>query len=146
MIRDCRVATFTSNSAKETEAVGARCAQTAQPGDLFALIGEVGAGKTQFVKGFVSGMGSSAEVTSPTFTLVHEYGGGRLPIYHFDFYRIDSAAAVMRLGFDEYVFGDGVCLVEWADHFPQLLPANAVTISIVANSETERIIRGLPNE
>ena len=140
------MATFTSNSAKETEAAGEKCARNARAGDLFALIGDVGAGKTQFVKGFVSGMGSHAEVTSPTFTLVHEYGGGRLPVYHFDFYRIDSAEAVMRLGFDEYVFGDGVCLVEWADRFPQFLPPNAVTISIETKTETERLIQGLPNE
>ena len=136
---------FISNSWEETAAAGAECARDARVGDIFALVGDVGTGKTQFVKGFVAGIGSSAEVTSPTFTLIHEYSGGRFPIYHFDFYRIDSPEAVMQLGFDEYVHGDGVCLIEWADRFPQLLPPDALTITIETKTEAERIIRGLPN-
>src|SRR3954465_7343158 len=108
---------FISKSVEETIAAGSRYGREARPGDVFALTGDLGAGKTQFVKGFVAGIGSDADVTSPTFTLIHEYSGGRLPVYHFDFYRLDSAEAVLRLGFDEYVGGDGVCLIEWADRF-----------------------------
>ena len=134
---------FISNSAAETIAAGARVAAAAKAGDVFGLVGDLGAGKTQFVKGFVQAIGSTAEVTSPTFTLIHEYPGGRCPVYHFDLYRLDSADAVVRLGFDEYVDGDGICIIEWADRFPQLLPPEAQMISIVTRSETERAIKGL---
>jgi len=134
---------FTSSSAAETLAAGRRCGGSAQVGDVFGLTGDLGAGKTHFVKGFASGVGSDAEVTSPTFTLVHEYLGGRLPVYHFDFYRLDSPDAVVRLGFDDYLEGDGVCIIEWADRFPQLLPPRTQMISLAVRSETERVIEGL---
>ena len=87
---------FISNSADETAAVGRQYANNAQAGDVFALRGELGAGKTQFVKGLVAGLGSDAPVTSPTFTILHEYEGGRLPAYHFDFYRLETREATMR--------------------------------------------------
>ena len=99
---------FISNSADETAAVGRQYANNAQAGDVFALRGELGAGKTQFVKGLVAGLGSNAPVTSPTFTILHEYEGGRLPAYHFDFYRLETREATMRLGLEDYFFGDGV--------------------------------------
>ena len=102
-------------------AEGARC----QPGDVIALCGDLGAGKTQFVKGLAVGLATGAEVTSPTFTLIHEYAGGRLPVYHFDLYRLGSAAEALALGFDEYLDGGGVSVIEWADKFPDLLPARA---------------------
>jgi tRNA threonylcarbamoyladenosine biosynthesis protein TsaE len=129
-----------SNSPAETAAAGARFADGAKVGDVFALTGDLGAGKTQFVKGFVAQMGSDVDVTSPTFTLIHEYSGGRLPVYHFDFYRLDSAGAVARIGLDEYVNGDGVCIIEWADRFADLLPAESIWISLAVKSETEREI------
>ncbi|MEP6955260.1 MAG: tRNA (adenosine(37)-N6)-threonylcarbamoyltransferase complex ATPase subunit type 1 TsaE [Chthoniobacterales bacterium] len=131
---------FTSSSPEETARAGAECAATAQVGDVFALSGDLGAGKTQFVKGFVAALGSKAEVTSPTFTLIHEYTDGRCPIYHFDFYRLEGAEAVVALGFDEYLEGDGVCVIEWADRFPQLIPANATTVTITATNEDERTL------
>lgn len=131
---------FISNSAEETRAAGARAADGAQPGGIFALIGDLGAGKTQFVKGVVRQIGSDEDVTSPTFTLVHEYLRGRLPVYHFDFYRIDSAEAALRLGLDEYLYGDGICVIEWADRFPQLLPATARWFSLSATGESSRAI------
>lgn len=133
---------FISNSPEDTAKAGAEWARKARAGDVFALVGDLGAGKTQFAKGFVAEIGSRAEVTSPTFTLLHEYGGGRFPVYHFDFYRLGTPDAVLRLGFDEYTEGDGVCLIEWADRFPQLLPAGAVMITIETKSENERVIRG----
>lgn len=133
-----------SSSPQETVQAGERCGRNAQAGEVFALRGDLGAGKTQFVKGFVRGMGSEAEVTSPTFTLLHEYTGGRCPVYHFDFYRLDSTGAVARLGLDEYLYGDGVCVIEWADRFPELLPRNTIAISIVAENQTRRTIEGVP--
>jgi len=135
---------FISSSPEQTFAAGATCARAAKAGDVIALTGDLGAGKTQFVKGLVAGLGSNAEVTSPTFTLVHEYRGGRYPVYHFDFYRLDSADAVLRLGFDEYVYDDGVCLIEWADRFRDLIPQTATWIALAVKSETERLIEGLP--
>lgn len=134
---------FISHSPAETFAAAAGCAGEARRGDVFALTGELGAGKTQFVKGFVRGLGSADEVTSPTFTLIHEYGGGRLPVYHFDFYRLDSADAVLRVGFDDYIEGDGVCLIEWADRFAQLLPKTSRWIRFAVRGESERVIEGL---
>src|SRR4030081_3912609 len=103
---------FISASVAETEAAGARLAEKIQAGDVLALVGDLGAGKTQFVKGLAKCVGSTAVVTSPTFTLVHEYQGNRLPIYHFDFYRIESLTALWAIGFDEIVFGDGVSVIE----------------------------------
>ncbi|MDQ6859688.1 MAG: tRNA (adenosine(37)-N6)-threonylcarbamoyltransferase complex ATPase subunit type 1 TsaE [Verrucomicrobiota bacterium] len=134
---------FISRSPEETFAVGYRCAGRATRGDVFALAGDLGAGKTQFVKGFVAGIGSAAEATSPTFTLIHEYSGGRLPVYHFDFYRLESAEAVLQLGFDEYLDGDGVCLIEWADRFRELLPVASRWLSFRMRSESERAIEGI---
>ena len=134
---------FISDSAERTTAAGAERARDAQAGDIVALTGDLGAGKTQFVKGFVAAIGSNAEATSPTFTLIHEYSGGRLPVYHFDFYRLESAEEVTRLGFDEYLYGDGVCLIEWADRFTQLLPERTRWISLEVRSESERVIREL---
>jgi tRNA threonylcarbamoyladenosine biosynthesis protein TsaE len=130
-----------SNSVAETIATGCTYGGSAQPGDVFALSGDLGAGKTQFVKGFVAGLGSRAEVTSPTFVLVHEYEDGRLPVYHFDFYRLDQSEAVLRLGFDDYVFGDGVSLIEWADRYPDLIPKKAKWLFFELKDENTRVIR-----
>ncbi len=91
-------------------------------GDVLALCGDLGAGKTHFVKGVAAGIGADASVTSPTFTLIHEYLGGRLPVYHFDFYRLEDEDEAIKIGLDEYLDGDGICLIEWADKFPGLLP------------------------
>lgn len=131
---------FISNSPAQTETVGAEFAAGVVVRDVIALIGDLGAGKTQFAKGFVRALGSDAEVTSPTFTLIHEYSGGHLPVYHFDFYRLDTREAVLQLGFDDYVEGDGVCIIEWADRFPDLLPPRATWITINSRSETDRVI------
>jgi tRNA threonylcarbamoyladenosine biosynthesis protein TsaE len=101
---------------------GRQLAEKLQAGDVVALVGGLGAGKTHVAKGIVQGLGSMEDVTSPTFTLVHEYRAGRLPVYHLDFYRMESAAEVLALGWDERLDERGVLLVEWADLFPDLLP------------------------
>jgi tRNA threonylcarbamoyladenosine biosynthesis protein TsaE len=134
---------FISGSPKETAAAGFEAARRAQIGDIFALTGDLGTGKTQFVKGFVAGLGSEVDVTSPTFTLIHEYPGGRCPVYHFDFYRLESPEAVVGLGLDDYLYGDGVCIIEWADRFRKLLPESAAWISFTVKGETERGIEGV---
>ena len=132
---------FISNSAEETIAAGQTYGRSAAKGDVLALTGDLGAGKTQFVKGFVAGVGSAAEVTSPTFVLVHEYEDGRLPVYHFDFYRLDNKEAVLRIGFDDYVFGDGVTLIEWAERYADLIPSEAKWLSFELKGENTRVIR-----
>jgi len=131
---------FISKNAEETVAAGRTYGLTARKGDVFALAGDLGAGKTQFVKGFVAALESSAEVTSPTFVLVHEYADGRLPVYHFDFYRLENRDAVLRLGFDEYIFGDGVSVIEWADRHPDLIPDEAKWLSFEIKNEEVRVI------
>ena len=134
------MATFISNSPDETEEFARRFANDIQPGDVLALKGDLGAGKTHFVKGLVAGLGTDAVVASPTFTIIHEYAGGRLPIYHFDLLRLDDRPSVERLGLDEYFFGDGVCVVEWADRFPDLIPEDAHWIELEIKSENVREI------
>ncbi len=134
------MATFISNSPEETESFGRQFAGTIKSGDVIALIGDLGSGKTQFVKGLASALGATTTATSPTFTLIHEYSGGRLPIYHFDFFRIEDRSSAERLGLDDYFFDDGVSVIEWADRFGDLIPQSARWISFETNSETQRAI------
>ena len=134
------MATYISDSPAETESAGRDFAQGLHAGNVIALVGPLGAGKTQFVKGLAAGIGARVPVTSPTFTLVHEYTGGRVPIYHFDFFRLEESGSVQRLGLDEYFFGDGISVVEWADKFPDLIPVGARWISFDSKSETRRSI------
>jgi tRNA threonylcarbamoyladenosine biosynthesis protein TsaE len=134
------VATFISNSPDETEEFGRCLANEIQAGHVLALSGDLGAGKTQFVKGLVAGLGSDAAVVSPTFTIIHEYGCGRFPIYHFDLIRLEDRQSVVRLGIDEYFFGDGVSVVEWADRFPDLIPEHASWIRFKIKSKYRRAI------
>ena len=134
------MATFISNSPDETESFGQQFAGTIKAGDVIALIGELGSGKTQFVKGLAAAIGVTTPATSPTFTLVHEYSDGRFPLYHLDFFRIEDRQATERLGLDDYFFGEGVSVVEWADRFPDLIPGKAHWISFETKSETQRAI------
>jgi len=140
------VATFISNSAEETEAFGRRFADEVKAGEILALTGDLGTGKTQFVKGFAAGLGATTAATSPTFTLIHEYSGGRLPIYHFDFFRIEDRQSAERLGLDDYFFGDGISVIEWADRFPDLIPENARWITFAIKSETARTIHAVETD
>lgn len=104
------------------EALGRLAANHAQAGTVFALVGDLGAGKTHWTKGLAAALGSVGEVTSPTFALAHEYRGGRLPVFHFDFYRIGTEDELLALGWDEYLEQDAVIVAEWADKFPRCLP------------------------
>jgi tRNA threonylcarbamoyladenosine biosynthesis protein TsaE len=139
------VATFISNSPAETEEIARRLAEEMVPGSMLALKGELGSGKTLFTQGLVAGLEGDAAVTSPTFTIVHEYQGGRLPVYHFDFFRLENQESAVQLGLEEYFFGDGVSVVEWADRFPELIPEQARWISFEIKSERQRIIT-LPDQ
>jgi tRNA threonylcarbamoyladenosine biosynthesis protein TsaE len=111
--------------AAATVAAGGTLGASLFPGSVIALTGGLGAGKTHFCQGIVRSLGSHAPVTSPTFSLVHEYRDGRWPVFHFDFYRMETSAEVIALGWDDYLDAGGVCLVEWADRFPELIPPEA---------------------
>jgi tRNA threonylcarbamoyladenosine biosynthesis protein TsaE len=134
------VATFISNSSAETEAIGRQLANDVRAGSVLALKGDLGSGKTLFTQGLVAGLKSDAAVTSPTFTIVHEYQDGRLPVYHFDFFRLENRESVARLGLEDYFFSDGVSVIEWADRFPELIPQQARWISFEIKSNRQRII------
>lgn len=103
--------------------------KTASKGDIYCLIGDLGVGKTVFSKGFAKGMNIDEHITSPTFTIVHEYEG-RLPLYHFDVYRINDESEMEEIGYEEYFYGEGVSLIEWANIIPGLIPEFAKTITI----------------
>lgn len=122
------------------ESLGRSAAATARAGSVIALVGGLGAGKTHWSKGFVKGIGSEAEVTSPTFGLVHEYSGGRLPVFHFDFYRLDSASELVALGWDEYLEQGGVVIAEWGDKFPELLPPDTVWLEFTIDPDGGRTV------
>ena len=134
------MATFISNSPAETEAIARQIAEDVAAGSVLALKGELGSGKTLFTQAVVAGLKSDATVTSPTFTIVHEYPRGRLPVYHFDFFRLENVESAVRLGLEEYFFSDGVSVIEWADRFPDLIPEQARWISFEIKSERQRII------
>ena len=119
-----------TNSEKETWELGVRLAQQAQPGSVFSLIGDLGVGKTVLTKGMAAGLGITEPVSSPTFTIVQVYDEGRIPFYHFDVYRIADPEEMEEIGFEDYFFGDGVCLVEWANLIEELMPEHTVKITI----------------
>ena len=128
-----------SNSAEETEQFGHKLAQQLKPGDVLSFFGDLGSGKTTLIKGICKGLEVKADITSPTFTFIHEYSG-RLQVYHFDFYRIANSHEVWELGCDEYFYGEGICLIEWADRIPDLLPENRIEIHL-----KNRFQKGLQN-
>ena len=115
------MASIISHNPQQTFEIGSRLAGELRPGAVLALAGDLGAGKTQLVKGLAAGLGIETEPTSPTFTLIHEYPG-RLPLFHIDLYRLESAEEVLGIGIDEYLAGEGVTVVEWADKFAELMP------------------------
>ena len=134
------MATFISNSPAETQAIGRRLAEDVGAGSALALTGDLGSGKTVFVKGLVVGLGSSTDVTSPTFTILHEYRRGRVTVYHFDVFRLEDRQSFARLGVDDYFFGDGVSVIEWADRFPEFIPEQARWILFEIKSQNQRAI------
>lgn len=117
-------------SEEETKKLGYDLGSNALKGQIYCLKGDLGAGKTVFTKGFALGLGIYEHITSPTFTIVNEYHSGRLPFYHFDVYRIGDPEEMFEIGYEEYFYGDGVCLVEWAELIEELLPDNVIWINI----------------
>lgn len=124
-----------TNSEKETFDAGYALGQKAQPGDVYTLNGDLGVGKTVFTKGFAKGLGVQEEVSSPTFTIVQEYDDANIPLYHFDVYRIGDVEEMDEIGFEDYVYGKGVCLIEWANLIEEILPQNRTCITIEKDLE-----------
>lgn len=119
-----------SNSSEETFNLGFELGKNACSGEVYTLVGDLGVGKTVFTQGFASGLDIAETVNSPTFTIVQVYDEGRLPLYHFDVYRIGDSEEMFEVGFEEYVYGDGVTLIEWANLIEDILPDNRIDIVI----------------
>jgi tRNA threonylcarbamoyladenosine biosynthesis protein TsaE len=133
--------TLVTRCEKETFKLGRMIGAACRGGEVICLWGELGSGKTLLVKGIASGMGvSPAQVTSPTFVLLHEYRGKRLPLYHFDLYRLRGEKEVAALGYEEYFFSGGVAAVEWADRLGALLPAEFLKVELALAGKTQRKI------
>ncbi len=128
---------YISHSEAGTEELGRRLAAALAPGAVVAYRGGLGMGKTAFTRGLARGLGYEGRVTSPTFTIVNEYEGTGLPLFHFDMYRLEDAADLFDIGWEDYLDRGGVCAVEWSERVEEALPENAVTVSIARHPERE---------
>jgi tRNA threonylcarbamoyladenosine biosynthesis protein TsaE len=117
-----------SGSPEETRRLGSEIIANVPTSMVLSLTGDLGAGKTEFVKGLALGLGIASDVTSPTFTILHEYSGGRLPLFHMDFYRLEVERELDEIAFDEYLQAGGICAIEWGDKFPNRLPPDTVKV------------------
>lgn len=134
---------FLTNSPEETEAVGAALGKILPPGTVIAYRGDLGAGKTAFTRGLARGLGYAEPVTSPTYTIVNEYLGGRLPLFHFDMYRLASADDLWDIGWDDYLERGGVCAVEWSENVADALEdAMVITLEKTGDSSRRILIEG----
>ena len=132
--------TVESHSAAETRALGEKLAGWLHPGDVVLLQGELGAGKSELTRGIASGLGVKETVTSPSFTILNVYESGRCPLYHFDWYRLESADELFELGLDEYLGGDGIAVVEWAERCPEAIPEKHRRLTFRMTGEESRMI------
>lgn len=126
---------YETGSPQETFELGRRIGQTARPGQIYTLTGDLGVGKTVFTQGVASGLGVAGPVNSPTFTIVQVYEDGRLPFYHFDVYRIGDVEEMEEIGYEDCFFGRGVCLIEWAELVSDILPENCIHVTIEKDLE-----------
>lgn len=124
-----------SFSPEETYALGKILGEAAKAGDVFCLNGDLGVGKTVFTQGFANGLGITEPVNSPTFTIVQEYHDGSLPLYHFDVYRIGDVSEMDEVGYEDYFFGEGVCLIEWSNLIEEILPDHVIEVTIEKDLE-----------
>lgn len=120
---------------EETFALGKKIGELAKPGQIYTLMGDLGVGKTVFTQGVAAGLDITEPISSPTFTIIQEYESGRLPFYHFDVYRIGDIEEMEEIGYDDYFFGQGICLIEWADLITEILPESLIEVKIEKNLE-----------
>lgn len=130
-----KITIIETNGYEETHALGKKIGQGCKVGQVYTLVGDLGVGKTVFTQGLAKGLEIEEAISSPTFTIVQEYEEGRLPFYHFDVYRIGDIEEMDEIGFDDYVYGQGVCLVEWANLIEELIPKNHTAITIEKDLE-----------
>ena len=121
---------FESNSPEETFKIARQLGKQAKPGEIYCLSGELGVGKTVFSQGFASGLGIAEDINSPTFTILQTYESGKMPLYHFDVYRLGDAWEMEEIGYDDYFFGEGVCLIEWAELILEILTDDRKNVRI----------------
>ncbi len=133
-----------THSAMETRQLGMKLAALLRPGDTVLLKGGLGAGKSELARGIARGLGIAGPVPSPSFTILNAYDEGRLPLYHFDWYRIEDPAEISEMGLEEMIGGDGVALIEWSEKAPDCLPENVLLAEIKATGEEEREITLTP--
>jgi tRNA threonylcarbamoyladenosine biosynthesis protein TsaE len=126
---------YETYSEEETRALGRRIGEGAEPGAIYTLTGDLGTGKTVFTQGIAEGLGIAEPVTSPTFTIVQVYEEGRIPFYHFDVYRIGDPSEMDEIGYEDYFFGDGICMIEWAELIEELLPERRFEVRIEKDLE-----------
>lgn len=124
-----------TTNAEETFQLGVKIGKQARPGEIYTLNGDLGVGKTVFTQGVARGLGIEEPVNSPTFTIVQVYEEGRMPFYHFDVYRIGNIEEMEEIGYDDYFFGNGICLIEWAELIQELLPEQIISVTIEKNPE-----------
>jgi tRNA threonylcarbamoyladenosine biosynthesis protein TsaE len=133
-----------THSPEETRAFGRRLAEQLRPGDVLLFYGNLGAGKSEMTRGIAEGLGVSGPVTSPSFTILNVYDDGRVPLYHFDWYRLESAAELYEMGMDEYLGGDGVAVVEWPTQCPEAIPDTHLAVTLKPVGESDREITLTP--
>ena len=133
-----------THSPAETRALGARLARLLLPGDVLVLEGDLGAGKSEFTRGIARGLGIEGPVASPSFTILNVYDEGRIPLYHFDWYRLSGEDELYDMGLDEYLGGDGIAVVEWPSRCPEAVPEDHLLIRIIPVDETSREITMTP--
>ena len=138
LVSNARMLDIISHSVAQTQRLGARLGELAQSGDVLCLEGELGSGKTCFVQGLGRGLGIVEDINSPTFILANEHRGGRLVLYHLDVYRMNSANEALGIGLDDYLAGDGVCVIEWAEKICAALPAERLWITFRHLGESKR--------
>ena len=137
--------TVTALTREDTQALGKRLSAGLRPGDVILLSGRMGAGKSEFARGVARGLGIVSAVPSPSFTILNAYDVGRLPLYHFDWYRIGDESELTDMGLDEYIGGDGVCLIEWHERAEDLLPETALEVLLSPQEDGSRIITLIPH-
>ena len=133
-----------TNSPAETRLLGERLAHLLQPGDVLLMLGDLGAGKSELTRGIAKGLGVTSTVASPSFTILNVYDEGRVPLYHFDWYRLNDVEELYEMGMEEYLGGDGVAVVEWPSQCPEAIPETCLEVRITPVSETEREITLTP--
>ena len=136
--------TFETHSVLETQALGAALAQQLQPDDVLLMLGDMGAGKSEFTRGLARGLGVTGYVTSPTFTILQVHEDGRMPLYHFDWYRLSDVEELYELSMDEYLYGEGISVIEWPSRAEEAIPDTYLQVELIPVGDEDRVIQLTP--